>query len=891
MAAPSSAVVAPDLMAAFERGVTLLTATERAARTLRRSMTGRGTAATPPSVLSLESWLAARWHTLIVEGHETRLLLNRTQEHRLWQAVILEDRETPRQVLRSPDALAGLAAEAWRLLLLANGRSRLSECNASTDGKAFVRWAREFERRCQREHLLAPASLPAALAAALEDGLLKLPPAGVLLVDFDFLPPAHISLFDAARTGGYPVDRFQTGAPPESATLHPAADEAAELANCAAWIKNQLDRHPAARLGIVVPGLGERRPVIERAFARAMPPQSGVAVEFSLGTPILHTGFVAAALDLLRWQLAPLPLGSISALLLSPFFAGSSPEALAAAEFDAFELRGTSLLRPELSLDATISLIEASSRRPQLAKLLDRLKMLRGVGYEAGLAPTQRQTHAEWAELFRAALEATGIPSAAAADSPGFQLLGRWVSTLDELATLDFDGTRPTAAEALATLTRIARETIFAPEAGDAAVQVLGPLEVGGMGFDALWFLGADDLAWPPSPAANPLLPRHLQRELGLRAADRSQDRALAQTLTQRIACAAQHVVFSFAERHDEGHRRPSPLLDALPWPTPAPTPHVPQPLLEVVDDLPIPHLPPVHVGGGARVLELQSACGFRAFAEMRLWSTGLESRSPGLDARERGTLVHSAMERFWRGAQGQDTLRAMPREERDRRLDQAIAEAIARSNGLVETAWDDAYLAVQQQRLRDLLQPWLDFEQTRPPFVIYRQETTLAPARIGRLTLKSLRVDRIDETEGGLLVLDYKTGLAAPAAWLSDRPEQPQLPLYAALLANSPEEPLAGVAFALLRAGDGMAMRGISDDPRVLPGSAKMDEPTFAEQVAEWQRVLGLLAEAFLTGDARVNPRSYPKTCTHCGQRILCRLDPTRLANEEETGEEEQHG
>ena len=50
-------------------------------------------------------------------------------------------------------------------------------------------------------------------------------------------------------------------------------------------------------------------------------------------------------------------------------------------------------------------------------------------------------------------------------------------------------------------------------------------------------------------------------------------------------------------------------------------------------------------IRGGARILQLQAACGFRAFAERRLWATELESVELGMDARESGTVVHKVLE------------------------------------------------------------------------------------------------------------------------------------------------------------------------------------------------------------------------------------------------------
>ena len=44
----------------------------------------------------------------------------------------------------------------------------------------------------------------------------------------------------------------------------------------------------------------------------------------------------------------------------------------------------------------------------------------------------------------------------------------------------------------------------------------------------------------------------------------------------------------------------------------------------------------------------LQAECGFRAYGEMRLAAEALETPAPGLDARERGMLLHKALELVW---------------------------------------------------------------------------------------------------------------------------------------------------------------------------------------------------------------------------------------------------
>ena len=240
-------------------------------------------------------------------------------------------------------------------------------------------------------------------------------------------------------------------------------------------------------------------------------------------------------------------------------------------------------------------------------------------------------------------------------------------------------------------------------------------------------------------------------------------------------------------------------------------------------------------------------------------------------------------MQTFWEQLGSQKALRELPASNREELLDHCIEIAIARAASAARTTWEDAYLDVQRRRLRALLHPWLEFELTRPEFTVRQQEEKRI-VEIGPLTLE-LRADRIDETQAGPLILDYKTGSATPSQWLSDRPDAPQLPLYAVLSAEP--EKLGGVAFALLQAGDKMALKGFADAPTVLDKPARMPWATLADQLEDWYRILTDLAEAFAQSEPIAAPKRYPQTCDRCTQRMLCRLDPTTLNATEEDEEE----
>ena len=119
--------------------------------------------------------------------------------------------------------------------------------------------------------------------------------------------------------------------------------------------------------------------------------------------------------------------------------------------------------------------------------------------------------------------------------------------------------------------------------------------------------------------------------------------------------------------------------------------------------------------------------------------------------------------------------------------------------------------------------------------------------------------------------------------------PDAPQLPLYALFQPDT----LGGIAFAQLRPGSGLSLSGFADDSTVLATSAKAQTLPIAEQVEAWRLVLTQLAVAFAQGDTRVLPKSYPGTCQHCGQRILCRLDVNALneSADDDLAQENTHG
>jgi ATP-dependent helicase/nuclease subunit B len=883
-----------EIAEALERGATVVTGNQRAARTLGRDFDRRNRGLglnswRPPAVLSWDAWTAGLWHRLLIDGYATQLLLNRMQEHAVWREILIADPELAS--LKSKDALAEMAAEAWRLLCRYDGRGRLGRAAVSADTKAFQRWAQVFERRCWVEGFLSHAQLEETLAVAAQAGQLEIGTGGIALVGFDILTPTQMGLVEALRAAGDAVTEVRLATPIEHRMLVGATDEVEELSVAARWVREYLERRPGARVAVIVPGLETQRAEIDRVFREVLSPElEDIALpdagpyEFSLGRTLTECPMVAVALELLRWAATALPIERVSGLLLSPYFCSAMKEQGERAEFDAFELRRARMLRPEVSLDGLIRAVEGSRRSAGLGQLLDALRAMRRVAVRR-LNDADQLPHAEWAERMRELLEAAGWSVSRHEDSIEFQTRRRWEKVLDELATLDFDGQRIRFENALEDLERIAQKTVFAPESREAPVQVMGPLEAAGGSFDAVWFLRAGDLSWPVATGGSPLLSWQMQRELGVPGTDVAWDREAARKVTERIVESAGTVVFSYARESTEGTQRPSSVLTGpgleleeveVAQLMGSTTERVMVAVEEIEDTERVQTLPDRVIRGGARILELQAACGFRAFAERRLWSTEVESTELGMDARESGTVVHRVLEYLWDEVRTQNALRAMASSARAEMLDRCIVRALHRTAELSATVWDEAYVAMQRERLHRLLEPWLELELKRKlPFTVKMSEKEFRDVLVGPLRL-SVRMDRVDVVEGGEVLIDYKTGFASPKDWLTERPNAPQLPLYAIL--SAPQQ-LQGVAFGLVRAGEGMGLKGYAVQEGVLPSKpVRLKVESLEAQVEDWRQVLVRLAEDFASGDARVAPNHYPTTCERCAQRLLCRLDVSLL-------------
>jgi len=875
----------------LREGGLVVTASDRAARAVaaafHRARRGEGLSAwTAPNVLDWKSFAREEWER---RSPDARLLLNPAQERKLWVEIAGKAPALATVLERPLHRLAALAMEAHELLCWYEPRTLRGAVRSGwqQDAAVFSGWLSAFDEVCRSESLLSPARLSLELIPLLKAEPAKRPP--LLLAGFDRILPVQRNLFDAWGE----FCEAASGAPAKDLHFYVAADAQAEVEACAIWCGRQLAADPKAHLLVVAQAASAHRGEIERAFQR----HAGPAFEFSLGVPLSQVALARAAHLILRWLDGSLNEHELD-WLLSTGHVGATAEETAALQSAMRALRRRGLERTQWTLSAF-------NGQRLVLELQPKAWVERMTQAQRRLADAARSLRSplDWAELVPRLLEELHFGRARTLASAEYQVVRRWQQAVESCGSLGFDGRRIGWRDFLAELGRTLDETLFAPESRDAPIQIAGPAESAGLTADAIWFLGADEEAWPANGSTHPLLPVEVQREAGMPHATPRSDWELASSITGRLLASAREVHFSYARQSEAAEARPSRLITQLAGEARELPPELIAPATEAPravwfeDRSRIP-FPPGKADGGAAVLTAQSQCPFKAFATARLGAQEWETAEAGLTPAQRGSLLHKVLHTIWAGAP--DGIRSQAEllglSEREGFVAEHVRRVFASDlRPHLREAMPRRYLELEEQRLTGLVVEWLQYEALRIAFEVTETEAKRT-VTIAGLTL-DLRLDRIDRlNDDSLLVIDYKTGDVTPRQWELPRPEDVQLPLYASFAIDREREALGGLVFAKVRPGKPEFAGHVGEPAGTLftglgRTSALMKAPFIAEQLLDWRDCIEQLARDFLDGRAEADPREVSKTCERCGLQTLCRIQEHRelLDAEDEAGAEDE--
>jgi probable DNA repair protein len=774
---------------------------------------------------------------------EARALLNSVRtlaDWRIWA--------TPRMLGASPESQ-----------LLAEAQETLHQLSVEQDRKPMRAWLDELEPGPEPLHVAGLGNLPTSARETLR----------------------RLGAKDTAAVAG-------PSAAPAAVSIATADNDEHELELIASWCRSELEADPSRRLLIVDARLRQRRGLYERLLSQTLAPSEWIASTarsgsnvFAIegGRPLAEFPIIAHALLTLRLLTGRLRFDEVVRWLRLPFLDGD--DVMAGAALEACLRDGRKLEFHGEELAAFLEQAGGAAPVAMSARLRSALSMLAG----------SRRAPAEWSPLLLAALRQLGWHGARALRSDEQQTVNRWHALLDEYSALGPWLRHASASEAVSALADLAGERHFDPASVEAPVTLTDSHDHPLVRYDAIWVVGLDAAQWPAAPRPDVFIPLQLQVSAGVPwASAAAQTRAARESLaawrssTDRLFC-------SWARLEGDAQRTLSPLLVPLRDHHSPPASRVRslaaalrRPELESLEGEQGIRVDTSHpVAGGVAPLTLQAECGFRAYGEMRLAADELETPAPGLDARERGMLLHKALELIWIKLPGHFELSATEREV----LRPTIADSVAAAVVSVFRGYVPVELrpAVEREthRLEKLIEALLDVERSRAPFTVEkleaRREVSIGGGQI------ELRIDRIDRIEGGgYAILDYKSGEPRSLRWNGEQIRDPQLLAYLMAERGRDVQALSNVFLANGRA----KFTGKSSHKGLLPGVPGLPGmnpnkvlPTeiaaaWEAETGRWLHGLQMLAAAYIAGDATVQPA--PDVCRNCHLTILCRR--VELAN-----------
>lgn len=835
-----------------------------------------------PWVQTWSQWWEQWQSTALLRGRlplndmPERVLTDFEAEH-VWEQLLVKALGSQSALLNT-HATAKQLYQAWQIYheYLSDDALRLSY--QTDELQLFTSLKQQYTDALKSQNLWDKVRLTQHRLQWLETCDLSLPNK-VVMHGFDDVPPYLLRWRSLLEEKGCTFEFADIADLAKTSFRYNALSQKEEIQQAAVWAVNQLascKEGEPPRIAIVAPDIAEVSYALTSALDDALFQTFGADLSVqSLASHALslsnHKGAKVAATDLYNVSLGePLtncPVTRNALLSLSIFSTSAqvsydtfsewlnSPFTLGTAEMrQALDARLRRWQWPTFSLrNLIVQLEKAPFSVPK--SFLERLKLAEQWDASKTTGGEQLLTVDAFYDQAMTLLNTIGWAQKGAngaLSSAAFQRKQAFESACYQFSQLRFDGRLRSFSGWLKMLQRFLSEQLHQPQSvGRAPIQVLGMLEAGGQTFDAIWILGLAAHAWPRESRPNPFLPMSLQREVGAPRADAHRERMYAEKLTRRLIGSARKVVASTYEWQDGKAILPSPLLESVAanwpnhervmWQTLKGWQYQNRPEILWVEDAKAPEVPlGEKTPGGVGILDAQRKCPLMAFFDFRLGvRQGLETVEEGVPKQIMGTLVHELLETFWQAVKTQETLLSLSDDELSCQL-----------NGLLETAlqpwkthFDEHYLALEQSRIHKLLMDWLALEKQRADFDVTALELR-ERVLIGGIAF-DLTVDRVDQVDGGLLILDYKTGRAKATALLKDPIEAPQLAAYLFAI----DGPISSLGYGLLHSDEGVGFSAVTEKESALPVKGRAYHFVREAQLDQEKDATQISWEAFLEG------------------------------------------
>jgi len=807
------------------------------------------------NVYSFSSFIRLLWQSYIFI--DPKKILTNDEEFLIWKKIIHES-HISRTLLNTTKTIS-LAQRAWHHLIQwgFSENNLLSYIHDNENLQLFHTWAACFSTTCEREGWI---DLSSALKSYTENSefILNLPFQHIYFYHFIELSPLQQRFVDALREKNKKVTLIEPSPINKKISRYELNTSADELHAMAEWARKSYDSNKNAQIACVVPDLHIKREEILRVFSDVFCTDSP-PIDISVGSLLSDFPIIQHMLSLFTLLEDKFDYDVFSHYLRSPYFHGAESDMAKRHKLDA-------MLRISCAKTTSLKKISAffdGQDHNDVPLILNEKFVFHD---SAALS--------HWCQQWLAYIKTLGWPGERNLNSTEYQVVKRFMTLLIEMEDFSTIQHHWSWLEFVSLLKILCQRTVFQAEKEKMSIQLLGLLEASGMSFDYLWLMGLNDKTLPSTPSPNPFLPYYLQKKHQFPQASAEREYLFSQELLKQLTASSQDVVLSHARYDADKECRPSPLITQIPLINFSQEKffvgkNIQEACLEKFLDIQAPVVDDNElIRGGVSIVQQQALCPFKSFAYFRLHANTVSIPIDVPNALKRGQAVHHALDFFWNKVKTSRQLHHFSTIELDAHIEEAVLFAYEKCH------IDNPFFAsIEKIRLKQLLSEWLALEKKRGVFEVISTEKTQEYS-YKNITLR-MRIDRIDQVaDNHYLVMDYKTGTPNPYDWLHPRMIEPQVPLYCLSYSDHVDT----LCFGQVRWNE-FALKGITSDDYVFDQIVAFEDisiekrcSSWKEQHIFWKNSIDQLLEAFLQGDARVDPVNQT-TCQYCDLPGLCRI------------------
>ncbi len=855
-------------------------------------------------VISLEQYLLKQFHTLQLrypDKYAKFQLLNQNQEYHLWKNIIECSPYADSLLFKTLGLSKIISANQNCILWNIDLKNQKILHHHGMDQDVFTIWKEEFDRLCTEHSFLINANLFQLVEDSLNKGILDISEQ-YYLYGFDEITPAQQSLFNSISANskltniGLPEKSCQTQ---KSVALQDFEDE---LNTAALWAKLMAQSSPDKKIAIVIPTLNENRSFINSTFARILNPESlnlfyhnDKSFNLSSGAPLSEMPLVKSALSLLKFissfsQNEKIETHELLNVINDPIlFQNDIPLDLRISLSEKIRKNNFSRIKP-----AQLWQKLSAYKNLDASKLVSSLHVLQEKSANGNLK--KKMSYTQWQHEFIDFLESFHWLEGQTLSSESYQCCQKFKVALLELCLLDAcNSNKVSIIDAVSSLKMICQQTSFQPESTNEEenqVSILGVLEAAAQDFDYIWLCQMNDHIWPAPAKPNPYLSISLQKVFDMPHSSADKEIRFSKQMIERFSHHCEHLILSFSMQDGDSLLNPSNLIKNIAS-TDKPTlfsqiqNSIENPVLKIEkaikatskmeffkDDTLIP-VDGNKIQGGQGLIKSQASCPFQAFATYRLNITSMEPLPDGINAMDRGNILHHLMELFWNKVKDHQTLLGYSHEQLSALLENLSSETGKEFESLKLHA--PKAFEIELKRATKIAMAFVEAEKERPPFKVIACEEKKS-ITLNELEL-NLRIDRKDQLEdGSILIIDYKSGKPSTSGWIPPRMEEPQLPLYLyddvetqaisfATLSLIPSE----MGFQGLASKSGIA-KGIDDCHDENKKKNRFFTGDWNDFVTQWKQDIETQVTDFKEGNNKPDPKSNA-SCTYCSFSSMCRI------------------